>query len=113
MTDVISALTIISVCSVLLVYWVVRMFRLCLAPTELTDETLGSSKQAIKAGYGARFFGGMEFIVPHRTGPGQRTPAQPSAPGNVHRIPRPTATIRTIRLRVVSAGLKEQHFRRF
>jgi hypothetical protein len=58
MPDVISALTIISVCSVLLAYWVVRMIRLCSAPTEPTDETLGSSKQAIKAEYGARFFAG-------------------------------------------------------
>jgi hypothetical protein len=81
MTDVISALTIISVCSVLLVYWVIRMFQLCLAPTESTDETLESSKQAIKAVYGARFFGGMEFIVPHRTGPYRPAPARPSAQG--------------------------------
>ena len=45
MTDVMSAL-IISVCSVLLIYWVVRIFWLCFSPDRIDRRTFGVIQQA-------------------------------------------------------------------
>ena len=99
MTDVMSAL-IISVCSVLLIYWVVRIFWLCFSPDRIDRRTFGVIQQATnyKAGYGARFSAGNGVHCASSNRPWPANPARRPAPGNVHKILRSSATIRTIRL---------------